>query len=324
VRALKEHSVLGFVTALGVVVLASFPYLASLSQGIHRQPIGLIIYCCLVIGAAYFVLWSSRETPERRISALFIVMPAFLMMMVELFYLIDRMNTIFKGYMAVWMLSGVSTMLLLFFVGRMVWEMGGKRLRYAFTTIIAVFVFVQVLGAAFNVYATVTLKRVPVRFYTLDGTAFLPEMPQAREDAQVVADIRAARAAGADLVIPFMHWGWEREPEPTTRQRSLAHLMIDAGADVVVGAHPHITQGAEYYRGKLIVYSLGNFVFDSFTTDATRTGWLLRLGLNRQGMTQWDTRIAFMDEEGIPQPRPGASSPCGKAGDSRVQQCANP
>lgn len=144
------------------------------------------------------------------------------------------------------------------------------------------------------------------------------------EDAQVVADIRAARAAGADLVIPFMHWGWEREPEPTTRQRSLAHLMIDAGADVVVGAHPHITQGAEYYRGKLIVYSLGNFVFDSFTTDATRTGWLLRLGLNRQGMTQWDTRIAFMDEEGIPQPRPGASSPCGKAGDSRVQQCANP
>jgi YYY domain-containing protein len=187
VRALREHSVLGFVTALGVVVLASFPYLASLSQGIHRQPIGLIIYCCLVIGAAYFVLWSSRETPERRISALFIVMPAFLMMMVELFYLIDRMNTIFKGYMAVWMLSGVSTMLLLFFVGRMVWEMGGKRLRYAFTTIIAVFVFVQVLGAAFNVYATVTLKRVPVRFYTLDGTAFLPEMPQAREDAQVVA-----------------------------------------------------------------------------------------------------------------------------------------
>lgn len=75
------------------------------------------------------------------------------------------------------------------------------------------------------------------------------------EDSQVVSDIRAARAAGADLVIPFMHWGWEREPAPDERQRQLAHRMIDAGADVVVGGHPHVTQGAEYYRGKLIVYN---------------------------------------------------------------------
>jgi poly-gamma-glutamate capsule biosynthesis protein CapA/YwtB (metallophosphatase superfamily) len=51
------------------------------------------------------------------------------------------------------------------------------------------------------------------------------------EDSQVVADIRAARAAGADLVIPFMHWGWERERQASARQRQLARLMIDAGAD---------------------------------------------------------------------------------------------
>jgi poly-gamma-glutamate capsule biosynthesis protein CapA/YwtB (metallophosphatase superfamily) len=57
------------------------------------------------------------------------------------------------------------------------------------------------------------------------------------EDSQVVADIRAARAAGADLVIPFMHWGWEREPQASARQRQLARLMIDAGADLVVGGH---------------------------------------------------------------------------------------
>ena len=80
------------------------------------------------------------------------------------------------------------------------------------------------------------------------------------EDSQVVADIRAARQAGADLVIPFMHWGWERERQPTERQRQLARLMIDNGADVVVGGHPHVTQGTEMYRGKLIVYSLGNCV----------------------------------------------------------------
>jgi hypothetical protein len=58
------------------------------------------------------------------------------------------------------------------------------------------------------------------------------------EDDRVVADITAARRAGADVIIPFMHWGWERERQPTDRQRQLARLMIDAGADLVVGRPP--------------------------------------------------------------------------------------
>jgi len=143
------------------------------------------------------------------------------------------------------------------------------------------------------------------------------------EDSQVIADIRAARAAGADLVIPFMHWGWEREEQPSARQRQLARTMIDAGADVVVGGHPHLTQGAEYYRGKLIVYSLGNFVFDGFDNAATRTGWLLRLTLDKSGLLAWETLAAHMDEDGSPQPRAGVATPCGRAGDSVVGECVN-
>ena len=132
------------------------------------------------------------------------------------------------------------------------------------------------------------------------------------EDEQAVADIRAARAAGADVVIPFMHWGWERERQPTERQRRLARLLIDAGADAVVGGHPHVTQGAELYRGKPIVYSLGNFVFDSFEdVPGGTTGWLLRLQLDKKGVLAWDTVVAEMDQEGVPSPRPGAASPCG-------------
>jgi poly-gamma-glutamate synthesis protein (capsule biosynthesis protein) len=147
------------------------------------------------------------------------------------------------------------------------------------------------------------------------------------EDSQVLADIRAARAAGADLVIPFMHWGWEREPAPGERQRQLARAMIDAGADAVVGGHPHVTQGAEYYRGRLIVYSLGNFVFDGFESPEARRGWLLRLTLDRDGLHAWDTLAARMDEAGTPHPVPGALTPCGPAGtprDGTVAQCANP
>ena len=144
------------------------------------------------------------------------------------------------------------------------------------------------------------------------------------EDSQVVSDIRAARAAGADLVIPFMHWGWEREPNPSQRQRQLARTLIDAGADLVVGGHPHVTQGAEYYRGRLIIYSLGNFVFDGFELPAAQRGWLLRLTLDRQGLLAWETLAAQMDEEGTPHPVPGALTPCGKKGASTVSLCKNP
>jgi len=122
------------------------------------------------------------------------------------------------------------------------------------------------------------------------------------EDSQVAADIRAARAAGADIVIPYMHWGWEREREPTARQRYLARLMIDAGADAVVGGHPHVTQGSEVYRGKPIIYSLGNFVFDGFELPAARVGWLLRMSVERQGVVAWDIQEAIIDAEGTPTP----------------------
>jgi poly-gamma-glutamate synthesis protein (capsule biosynthesis protein) len=144
------------------------------------------------------------------------------------------------------------------------------------------------------------------------------------EDSEVVADIRAARAAGADLVIPFMHWGWERETAPTERQRTLARLMIDAGAALVVGGHPHVTQGAEIYKGKPIIYSLGNFVFDGFELPEARRGWLLRLTLDRQGVVAWDTREGDMDAAGTPHPAHGVRTPCGRRGDATIGSCANP
>ncbi len=182
-------------------------------------------------------------------------------------------------------------------------------------------------------HAPLWIERQGLRIAVLGYNEFKPRSFEAgadrpgiawSEDSQVVSDIRAARAAGADLVIPFMHWGWEREPDPSERQRQLARTMIDAGADVVVGNHPHVTQGAEYYRGRLIVYSLGNFVFDGFELPAAKRGWLLRLTLDRPGLRAWETRAAQMDEEGTPHPVQGELTPCGKRGETGIRQCANP
>ena len=144
------------------------------------------------------------------------------------------------------------------------------------------------------------------------------------EDDLVIADIRAARAAGADLVIPFMHWGWEKETQPTERQKTLARVMIDEGAALVVGSHPHVTQGAEIHKGKPIVYSLGNFVFDGFDYPEAQRGWLLRVKLDKSGVLAWETLAAQIDDTGTPWPASGAFTPCGRAGEEIVLECRNP
>jgi hypothetical protein len=121
------------------------------------------------------------------------------------------------------------------------------------------------------------------------------------EDEQVAFDIRQARLQ-ADVVIPFMHWGQEHEPRAHARQRALARLMIDAGADAVVGTHPHVVQDTERYRGKPIFYSLGNFVFDGFSSKDNNTGWVLWLDVTRQGVQHWHIDEVHQDHQGTPHP----------------------
>jgi len=77
----------------------------------------------------------------------------------------------------------------------------------------------------------------------------------------IIEDIEKVKR-DVDLVIVSFHWGIEYENFPTEYQKSLAHMAVDCGADIVVGHHPHTFQGIELYKGKIIAYSLGNFVFD--------------------------------------------------------------
>jgi Bacterial capsule synthesis protein PGA_cap len=121
------------------------------------------------------------------------------------------------------------------------------------------------------------------------------------EDPQVVFDIRQARLQ-ADVVIPYMHWGQEHDPRAHARQRQLARLMIDAGADAVVGTHPHVVQDVERYKGKPIFYSLGNFVFDGFSSRENNTGWVLWLEVSRAGVQQWRVQEVHQDRQGTPHP----------------------
>ncbi|WP_232510171.1 CapA family protein [Paenibacillus crassostreae] len=83
-----------------------------------------------------------------------------------------------------------------------------------------------------------------------------------------IKSIASARME-ADIVIVMAHWGEERALNPIGNQSELAHQFVDAGADLVIGSHPHVLQGLEQYKGKWIAYSTGNFIFTKSLTETT-------------------------------------------------------
>lgn len=94
------------------------------------------------------------------------------------------------------------------------------------------------------------------------------------DQTDLLAAIAAARQQAAIVAI-VLHWGVEKQPRPEEAQRRLARRCIDAGANLVVGTHPHVVQGLELYRGGLIAYSLGNFIF---TNRDNRPALILQTG----------------------------------------------
>lgn len=95
------------------------------------------------------------------------------------------------------------------------------------------------------------------------------------DPVQIASDIQNLRKQ-VDFVIAAFHWGVEYTSSPTDFQRELAHTAVDAGADLIIGNHPHWVQGVEQYKGKFITYAHGNYIFDQMWSQETREGVLGR------------------------------------------------
>ncbi|MFA5753741.1 MAG: CapA family protein [Patescibacteria group bacterium] len=78
--------------------------------------------------------------------------------------------------------------------------------------------------------------------------------------------------SSADLVVVNIHWGTEYQHQFNKTQQAVGRALVDAGADLVIGHHPHVVQGLEIYQNRPIFYSLGNFVFDQYFSPDTQTG----------------------------------------------------
>lgn len=91
------------------------------------------------------------------------------------------------------------------------------------------------------------------------------------DEEKMKKEITAAKKL-ADIIVVTIHWGTEYKNQPDVQQKYLGHLAIDDGADLVIGNHPHWVQPVEIYKGKLITYAHGNFIFDQEWSLKTKLG----------------------------------------------------
>jgi poly-gamma-glutamate synthesis protein (capsule biosynthesis protein) len=126
------------------------------------------------------------------------------------------------------------------------------------------------LGAEPDRFQTITLGKTTVHIAAVTTLRNFEPKPSDPQVPYIPVRELGARLAPAiaklprdELIIVFVHWGQEDDPSPGPWERRAAHEWVDAGADLVIGHHPHVLQEIELYSGAVIAYSLGNFLFDS-------------------------------------------------------------
>jgi len=108
---------------------------------------------------------------------------------------------------------------------------------------------------------------------------------QSPDEEQIIFDIVSLREK-VDVVVLSLHWGYEFISYPSPFQIRLAHKIVDAGAKIIIGHHPHCLQGVESYRDGIIFYSLGNFVFD-FPQQKLRESIIIQCELTDDRISSW-------------------------------------
>lgn len=120
------------------------------------------------------------------------------------------------------------------------------------------------------------------------------------EVARVLDSVRAA-AAAADAVVAVVHWGIERNPCTHEAQRSLARQLLDAGADAIIGHHPHVLQPVVFTGEKLVAFSLGNFIWEPRQHMSGETG-VLQIDFDGDRVVNWTLHPHLLDGDGVPVP----------------------
>jgi len=158
-------------------------------------------------------------------------------------------------------------------------------------------------GANFNeAHSGALIKTNGIKTTILAYTDLLPKSKAATEtsagiayldEAQMVKDIKVAKEK-SDLVIVSFHWGQEYQTKSNAHQQKIATAAIKAGADLIVGHHPHVPQEISQIDGVTVAYSLGNFIFDQNFSPETKTGLILKVKIENKKIVHVESQtISF-------------------------------
>jgi poly-gamma-glutamate capsule biosynthesis protein CapA/YwtB (metallophosphatase superfamily) len=166
-------------------------------------------------------------------------------------------------------------------------------------------------GVRFGFVAFNAIGETPTAGPATPGAVSLRMPPRtgpldAADLAALTAQVRALRPA-VDVLAVLPHWGQQYTDRPVPAQRTVARALLDAGADLVLGGHPHWVQGLELHGGKLIAYSLGNFVFDMDFSRRTQEGLALELVFRGPRLVAVEPVPVRIDPAFVPRFAPGAA-----------------
>ena len=162
-------------------------------------------------------------------------------------------------------------------------------------------VFFEVNGLRIAFLAFTDVSTVDYDYLAWEAGPNQPGIAWAHAE-QIESGVRAAKAQ-ADLVVVLFHNGYEIVQKASDLQQQVAHLAIDSGADLVIGSHPHVLQRIEEYNGGLIVYSMGNFVFDNFLYPPNYSA-ILSVTLTEEGVETYELIDVVVQLNGVPQVMP--------------------
>lgn len=215
--------------ALSIVVglAAFFPILASLNANNTGQSWGLSAFVALVATLSCLVLGGFAKSVESRALFLLVLFSTMLILLLEHFFLFDRANTLFKGYMAVWMLGSIAAVVLVVQIVRQ--STRSLILKMVIRGSIGVVLLLNVVGFVANVYSVLTMKRIPKRVYSLDGSAFLQY--SAPEDYQIIKWFNE-RVAGTPVILEAQGPSY----------RNFTRVSMHTGLPTVLGWEYHVQQ----------------------------------------------------------------------------------
>lgn len=164
------------------------------------------------------------------------------------------------------------------------------------------------IGAGINfneVSAPVIIEKNGVNFGFLGFSDVGPNWIQAKTDSAGIllasdpnmGDIIKNAKTKCDVLIVSFHWGEEYKLIHNSHQEKIAHSAIDNGADLVIGHHPHVMEDIEEYKGKPIVYSLGNFIFDQYFSEDTMRGMLFSATFEDKNLIETSNKIIILNNK---------------------------